>query len=168
MSSPPQRVVTGREEVCAVLADPRCLVPPAAAGAPAGTLAWLRAHVSRFSNGAEHDRGRAIVEAELARIDPAGLRRAARERACRRPDAARSAPVAVLASALGVPDAHLDAVAADVAAVAAAYFPGTARTSSWPTPPPPGWSAPWGPGRPARWSPTASACWSRRAPRRPR
>ncbi|PSL58538.1 2-methylisocitrate lyase-like PEP mutase family enzyme [Saccharothrix carnea] len=76
-------------------------VPPASAG-----VAWLRAGVARFSEGADHVRRRASVERVLAGVDPASLRRAGE-------------PVAVLAEALGLPRS----VAPDVAVVASCYQP---------------------------------------------
>ena len=105
---------------------------------PYGTMAWLRATVSRFANGATHTRRRALVEALLADLDPAELREAAAdlrheskldralpdEPFSRRADAPYI-PVAVLAQALGVDPPHLaDAVAA-TRLVAAAYHPHT-------------------------------------------
>ena len=96
---------------------------------PFGTMAWLRATVSRFAEGETHARRRAMVEARLAALDPAALRAAARAAA---EPSARAAPrevgvpreyvpVAVLAAATGV-DGD---VVADVRTVAAAYQPGT-------------------------------------------
>ncbi|MFD0199856.1 MULTISPECIES: isocitrate lyase/PEP mutase family protein [Saccharothrix] len=76
-------------------------VPPASAG-----VAWLRAGVARFSEGADHVRRRASVERVLARVDPASVRRAGE-------------PVAVLAEALGLPRS----VAPDVGVVASCYQP---------------------------------------------
>ncbi|QFZ23066.1 isocitrate lyase/PEP mutase family protein [Saccharothrix syringae] len=76
-------------------------VPPASSG-----VAWLRAGVARFSEGADHARRRGLVERVLAGVDPAALRRP-------------GDPVAVLAGALGVPRA----VAGDVALVARCYQP---------------------------------------------
>lgn len=66
-------------DVRAALADP-ALVPelPAADGGPAGaSVAWLRATVARFSSGEAHRRRRALVEAELARLEPVSLRQVA-------------------------------------------------------------------------------------------
>src|ERR1700727_1307457 len=80
-SQPAEWVVSETAEVRAVLADERFGVRPAEAGAPSGTVAWLRASVSRFANGPEHGRRRALVVAELDRLDPAALRAAARDRA---------------------------------------------------------------------------------------
>lgn len=124
-------VVTGTAEVHAVLADERFLVRPAEAGAPAGTVAWLRASVSRFANGPEHDRRRALVVAELEQLDPAELRTAARAAAgaADQDEAvaalARRVPAVVLAERLGAADPAQ--VATAVGAVAAAYFPGAAE-----------------------------------------
>ncbi|RJL30930.1 hypothetical protein [Bailinhaonella thermotolerans] len=113
-------------EVRAVLADARFAVPVAPPGGRPGTMAWLRASVSRWSEGEAHARRRALAVAELDRLDPAALRRTARERAaamvCHQPeDVARTVPVTVLAEAL-----DLRAGVRDVADVAAAYFPGAA------------------------------------------
>ncbi len=129
------RVVTRHADVCSILADPGYVVPPAEPDGSAGTLAWLRASVSRFCSGADHDRRRRLVEEELDRIDATALRRDARERALAElgragagpfdvmARVARPVPVAVLASALGA-GGDLPAVTASVVAVAAAYHPG--------------------------------------------
>ncbi|HUD38918.1 MAG TPA: hypothetical protein VMR14_18600 [Streptosporangiaceae bacterium] len=115
MATEPAELVTDPARVRAILADPEYRVPPAPS-VPAdetGTLGWLRAHVARFCDGEVHDRRRELVERELARLDPAGLRTAAADLARgelavagREPfDAmgiARRVPVAVLAEALGV------------------------------------------------------------------
>ncbi|NUT49011.1 MAG: isocitrate lyase/phosphoenolpyruvate mutase family protein [Saccharothrix sp.] len=76
-------------------------VPPGDAG-----VAWLRAGVARFSEGAAHRRRRDSVRSALARVDPDAVRRPGE-------------PVAVLAEALGLPRS----VSADVAVVAACYQP---------------------------------------------
>ena len=124
-------------DIRAVLADRRLTVPPPGPGGPPGTVAWLRASVSRFANGAEHRGRRALVEAELGRLDPGALRAAAHELAvdqlarCGRPGdradvmslLARRVPAAALAARLGLAD-PLRAAAA-VTAVAACYFPGS-------------------------------------------
>jgi cytochrome P450 len=103
-------------------------VPPVPLDVPPGSIAWLRASVARFSNGADHVRRRVLAVAELAAIDVDSLR----EKAFLRTQAvisgrdvvdvmaeiARPVPVGVLAEALGLPD-----VSADVAGVAAAYHP---------------------------------------------
>jgi hypothetical protein len=101
------RTVTGRDAVAAILADPGYVVPPAPPAGPVGTLAWLRATVCRFAEGEAHARRRALVEARLAAIDPAGLAR-------------DGSPVRALALALGIAAEVEDAVAA----VAAVYLTG--------------------------------------------
>ncbi|MFI7220799.1 cytochrome P450 [Micromonospora maritima] len=73
-------VVTRHADVTAALTDPRCVVPPAGPPGPTGTLAWLRATVSRFSP-PEHHRGRrAIAVAALDALDPRDLSVAAARR----------------------------------------------------------------------------------------
>ncbi|MFC3435321.1 hypothetical protein [Nocardia seriolae] len=69
-------------------------------------VAWLRAHVVRFSEGETHTRRRAIVERELAAIDPATLRHGSGHH------------VEKLAAAMG-----LTVSVADVGTVAACYQP---------------------------------------------
>jgi cytochrome P450 len=115
MATEPAELVTDPARVRAILADPEYRVPPAPS-VPAdetGTLAWLRAHVARFCDGEVHDRRRELVERELGRLDPAGLRTAAADLARAELagagsepfDAmgmARRVPVAVLAGALGL------------------------------------------------------------------
>jgi cytochrome P450 len=114
--------ISVHDEVCAVLADPAFVVPPVPlVDSPVG-IAWLRAHVSRYSSGAEHDRRRALAVAALERLEPAELRRAARESAAaalRDGGSVASVPVETLAAALGLPPG----LATDVAAAAAAYQP---------------------------------------------
>lgn len=112
-------------DISAALADP-ALVPelpasgsgPASSGGPAGFgVAWLRATVARFSSGESHRRRRALVEAELARMEPAALRRAVAER----PEGeVRVRVVRTLAEALGMPDPG--AAAEAVTVVAGACF----------------------------------------------
>ncbi|WP_178134995.1 cytochrome P450 [Phytohabitans houttuyneae] len=110
------------DEVRAVLADGRFVPVPPPADGPAGSMAWLRSAVARFSHGPAHARRRAIVEGELAAIDPEQLRAAAA--ASGRP--AAEVAVAVLAEALGVRD--VDGVVAALPAVAAVYLaPGDAH-----------------------------------------
>ncbi|MEC3916084.1 hypothetical protein [Nocardia sp. CDC160] len=77
-------------------------------GVPDGErgMAWLRARVARFSEGSDHARRRALVERELAAIDPAELRWADGHH------------VESLAQAMG-----LTVAVADVQAVAACYQP---------------------------------------------
>jgi hypothetical protein len=104
-----------------VLEDPDWQVPPLPAGS--GGMDRLRRSVSRFSNGPEHARRRAVVSAVLAGVDPDGLRAAARELAATtEPPVLPRVPLTVLAAALGAADAA--AVAALVPPVAAAYLPG--------------------------------------------
>jgi cytochrome P450 len=121
--------ITSAADVRSVLQDPAFLVPPApATDAPVG-VAWLRAAVGRFCNGETHDRRRALGTTDLERLDVAGLRQGAFERATallamngRKPfdlmaRVARPATVDVLAGALGI----VGADAADVAMVGRAY-----------------------------------------------
>ncbi|MBP2325644.1 cytochrome P450 [Kibdelosporangium banguiense] len=98
-----------------ILTDPRFVPPPAPPAGPVGTMAWLRASVARFTSGSEHARLRAIVEAELARLNPEELRAQAAESDVD----PRYVPVAVLAAALGIAD--VEAAVTAVRAVAAAY-----------------------------------------------
>lgn len=108
-------------DVRAALADP-ALVPelPAADGSPVGaSVAWLRATVARFSSGEPHRRRRAFVETELARLEPAALRRAA---TAGNDGEVRVRVVRVLAEALEMPEPG--AVAEAVTNVAGAYFGG--------------------------------------------
>jgi cytochrome P450 len=103
------------DDVLAALADPR-LVPTPAESGPVG-MAWLRGTVARFSSGGTHARRRALVEADLARVDPLGLRAAV----AADPDRdARRAAVRALAAALGLPEP--EAVVEAVTVVAGAYF----------------------------------------------
>jgi hypothetical protein len=105
------RVISRYDEVVAALEDPAYVVPPAV---PAETgVAWLRSHVARFSEGADHDRRRALAVAELDKIDPEDLRTAAGDN-----------PTAILAAALGLPADVLPGVVSDVAAVARVYLLG--------------------------------------------
>jgi cytochrome P450 len=103
-------------DVRAALADPH-LVPSPAESGPVGSVAWLRATVARFSSGEIHARRRALVEADLARLDPLALRQAV---AVDPDDDARRASVRALAVALGI--AESDAVMEAIIIVAGAYF----------------------------------------------
>ncbi|MFI9251792.1 isocitrate lyase/phosphoenolpyruvate mutase family protein [Streptomyces sp. NPDC053069] len=110
------------EDVRAALADP-ALVPelPAADDGPVGaSVAWLRATVARFGSGEPHRRRRALVEDELARLEPASLWQTA---ATAPAGETRVRVVRTLAEALGMPEAG--AVAEAVTVVARAYFGGT-------------------------------------------
>src|SRR5258708_2369185 len=72
----PTELVSSDADVRAILADPAYVVPPAPHAHGIGTLAWLRAHVTRFCEGEAHDRRRAMAEQDIAGLDPASLRRA--------------------------------------------------------------------------------------------
>jgi hypothetical protein len=89
------------------LTDPRFDVPAVTLDAPQGTVAWLRAHVARFSRGRGHTARRAQVETILAELDLEALRRTA-----------SAGPVEALAAALGV-----TGVADDVRELARVYLP---------------------------------------------
>ena len=102
----------------AALADPN-LVPPPAESGPPGSMAWLRATVARFSTGEPHARRRALVEADLGRLDPSALRRAV---ASGPDDEPRRLVVRTLAQAFGLPAS--EAVAQAVTDIGAAYFEG--------------------------------------------
>ncbi|MGD6748455.1 isocitrate lyase/phosphoenolpyruvate mutase family protein [Streptomyces sp. BH106] len=113
------------EDARAALANPDLVpempeAPPAAEGKEGASMAWLRATVPRFSSGAAHARRRALVEAELARLDVARLRKAA----ARWPEAEDAAPyvVSTLAEALGYREPHV--VAEAVGTVSRVYFGG--------------------------------------------
>ncbi len=100
--------IRGRDAVLAVLNDPLFVVPPAPPAA-AG-VAWLRATVSRFCNGPEHERRRALSVAILAAIPLDALRAGPSVH-----------PVQALARAMGVNE-HIVERVRDVAQ---AYQPGT-------------------------------------------
>ncbi|MET8067835.1 cytochrome P450 [Micromonospora sp. NPDC005686] len=128
-------VVTRHADVLAALTNSRCVVPPVAGG-PEGTLAWLRASVSRFSPPDRHAARRAVGVAALDALGPGELRlHAARltERILDRlpggesvtVEPARRVPLLVLAERLGLADPA--AAATEVTAVAAAYHPGAAE-----------------------------------------
>jgi hypothetical protein len=89
-----------------VLLDPAYVVP-SVPSAMSG-VAWLRANVARFSEGSEHFRRRAIVDALLAPIDPDRLR-------------GPGDPIRKLALALGLPGSVVE----DVAITAPCYQPHT-------------------------------------------
>jgi cytochrome P450 len=124
-------IVSRHAEVRAVLVDPRFGVPAVPRTAAASGIAWLRAHVARFSTGADHERRRGLAVDELIGIGTGTLRRRAGERTAAELAAgtpvelmasvARSVPVGVLAEALGI----TGPIAPDVAAVSAAYQPGS-------------------------------------------
>ena len=122
-------------EVAAVLADPRCTVSTVAPSSAVGTIAWLRASASRFTNGAEHARRRARITNELETLNPTDLRSAAAARtaaALTGPfdvmrSIARQVPTATLAAALGHTDP--DDVATAAITTADAYFPGASAAA---------------------------------------
>lgn len=87
-----------------VLLDESYVVTPVPAAGSG--VAWLRAGVVRFSEGADRERRRALAERTLSTVDLRSLRRP-------------GTPVAVLAEALGLPRS----VAGDVAVVARCYQP---------------------------------------------
>ncbi|NUW46753.1 cytochrome P450 [Nonomuraea rhodomycinica] len=95
-------VITRHDEARAVLADPRYVPPPVRQDAPPYTLGWLRARVSRFSSGETHAERRRALEERLAELDPAALRRSAREATLERGGDWTGVPTQVLAAALGV------------------------------------------------------------------
>ncbi|MCP2345182.1 cytochrome P450 [Nonomuraea roseoviolacea] len=95
-------VITRHDEARAVLADPRYVPPPVRQDAPPYTLGWLRAQVSRFSSGETHAERRRALDKRLAQLDPAALRRMAREATLERGGDRTGVPTAVLAAALGV------------------------------------------------------------------
>ncbi|MFI6810768.1 hypothetical protein ACIBG7_00090 [Nonomuraea sp. NPDC050328] len=114
-------LITRNSEALAVLSDPLRAPAPVEAGAPRGTLAWLRGQVSRFSSGAAHAERRAAVTAVLDRLDPHDLRKAAARLAHEPPE---RVAVLVLGAALGVED--LETLAGQVAAAARGYLSGEA------------------------------------------
>lgn len=118
------KTLTRPADVASALADPRLAVPSAPGGAFPGSLGWLRATVSRFSNGDTHQHRRGLATAELARLDPAELRRQSHARAASA--AARTVPVDVLAAALGADDR----ATAAVVTVAKSYLTGTADAAT--------------------------------------
>lgn len=122
--------MTSRLDSVAVLTDPDYLVPPMTATGPDGGIAWLRANVARFADGAAHRRRRDLAVKELVGLDILGLRADARATAATiaaeagggldvMARIARTVPVAVLAQALGAAEAV--AVADEVAVIAARY-----------------------------------------------
>jgi cytochrome P450 len=132
--------LSGRDAVLAALTSDDLTVPPAPADEGPPSLAWLRAHVARFSEGPDHARRRGHAEAALAGTDPAHLRQAA----CRHTTGilatagstvdlmarvARTVPVRVLAEALGIAD-PAGTVPADVAVVARQYLTGPEQGES--------------------------------------
>ncbi|SEG53525.1 hypothetical protein SAMN05444920_10331 [Nonomuraea solani] len=97
-------LITRHAEAGAVLADTRYVPPPVRQDGAEGTLAWLRAQVSRFSTGDSHAGRRRLLEERLTTLDPAELRAAARAETRQRDENWRGVPTAVLGAALGVKD----------------------------------------------------------------
>lgn len=96
-----------------VLSDPAFIVPPQPAASSG--VAWLRANVVRFSEGAEHARRRRLTEELLAGIDTDSLRRA-------------GSPTANLAAALAL--GRDEAIVDDVAVIARSYQPHNPQTDA--------------------------------------
>jgi cytochrome P450 len=105
-------------DVAAVLADERFQVPPMP---PAGAdidMMWLRATVSRFSEGPAHRRRRGLCQIELDRISPSALRAEAARISRFVP--AEEVAVEVLAASLGLQTPVYE----PVFRAAAGYLPG--------------------------------------------
>ncbi|MEU8363047.1 hypothetical protein AB0C27_44225 [Nonomuraea sp. NPDC048882] len=111
-------LITRHAEAEAVLADIRYVPPPVRQNSEEGTLAWLRAHVSRFSTGEPHAERRRALTDLLDGLDPAELRERARSMTEQRRGDWRGVPTQVLGSALGVADTSA------VPAAAAGYLSG--------------------------------------------
>lgn len=94
--------ITCHAEARAVLADNRYVPPPVPQDGVPGTLAWLRAQVSRFSSGPVHAERRAQLEERLSALDPDDLRAAARAKTAARDGVWQGVPAEVLGEALGV------------------------------------------------------------------
>jgi cytochrome P450 len=90
-------ILTRYRAVCEVLASPAYTVPRAGPAAGPGTLAWLRATVSRFCDGADHARRRTVAVRELAAIQPDRLRRDTHDRTLAELRRAAPGPVDLMA-----------------------------------------------------------------------
>src|SRR5262249_45833485 len=77
---PATMTFTRYSDVLAVLSDPAFDVPPVAPAGDTVDVGWLRATVSRFATGADHERRRALVEGLLDGLDPVALRAVAEQR----------------------------------------------------------------------------------------
>ncbi|MFC4013001.1 hypothetical protein ACFOY2_37645 [Nonomuraea purpurea] len=111
-------LITRHSQARALLSDSRYVPPPVRQDGREGTLAWLRAHVSRFSSGQTHAERRRLVTDRLAHVNPAELRPAARAMTGERDGDWRGVPTDVLAAALGVPQTRA------VPAAASGYLSG--------------------------------------------
>lgn len=109
--------ITRHAEARTVLSDSRSAPPPVRQDGAEGTLAWLRAQVSRFSTGQVHAERRAEVERLMSGLDPVLLRAAAASRV--RDGVWAGVPTAVLCEALG-----LDDLTPQVAEAARGYLSG--------------------------------------------
>lgn len=124
-------VVAGPDDVAAALSSAALTVAPP--GEPSGAARLLQAQMARFSDGAAHQRRRALVQALLP--DPAGLERdawsmtsaglAGRRERWDAMELARRVPCAVLAAALGVAPEAAGAVAGLTGQLCAALAPRT-------------------------------------------
>lgn len=115
--------IVGYAAASSVLSNPHFVVPRAPHRGTPGGVAWLRAHVARFSSGVDHRRRRELVTAILAGVDPTALREAAFRRTSavlRETDGqpielmarvAKVVPVGLLAAAVDLPGAPVAAVA---------------------------------------------------------
>ncbi|MEU7853808.1 cytochrome P450 [Nonomuraea sp. NPDC049141] len=115
-------LITRHAEAVAVLSDTRYVPPPVRQDAPAGTLPWLRAQVSRFSTGEVHAERRRLVTERLAALDPAALRQSATAATLERGGDWPDVPTAVLGAALGITDEKR--LVGAVTAAAAGYLSG--------------------------------------------
>ncbi|MEU5988880.1 cytochrome P450 [Spirillospora sp. NPDC047418] len=114
-------VITRYAGAVAVLSDARFAVAPAEDAARRHSLAWLRRTVCRFSEGADHERRRALTVDALDAIDPGHLRRRARDLVRAGGDPGE-VPSLVLGEALGAADRG--ALARAVPAAASGYLTG--------------------------------------------
>ncbi len=118
--------------VVAAFSDSSLIVPPVTVSGSPGSFDWLRSSVSRFANGDDHARRRALVEADLAGLQPVALLGEARELTAGLIDGAPRnfdlmatvavvVPVTVLASGLGAKPTTGPAVVRAVSQLAAGY-----------------------------------------------
>lgn len=124
--------VSSYDDVAAAFADPSLLVPAIPSSDSPSPFDWLRASVSRFANGHDHVRRRALVEADLAQLSPGALHDDASALTAAVIDGAPDrfdlmatvavvVPVTVLASAVGLDHGASTAAALAVSRVAAGY-----------------------------------------------